>query len=196
MEKLARKKRSREEPLKKLERQREWIGRKNYTINGGNVLRDAYRLLNAVLADNSIAHVAVNKRDALVELRDRFVEDELVDLLIGTAVMNRAQDDHMSGPRSDASEISFVPVDQPCGRLVNYLGTKKEAQIELTLREACNKIIHSDQIIVETREVADTAFPPMPPIVFIFGTLGKNEWRAELDIVDYVRATVKNFGDL
>lgn len=94
-------------------------GRHNYQINSAIVLRDAYRLLCLVAAEERIAKLSYSERDPLAVLRDQFVDDELVHLLISTAEMNRAQDDLMSGPRQVTAELSFAPLVHECGSLVN-----------------------------------------------------------------------------
>ncbi|NSY51417.1 hypothetical protein [Agrobacterium tumefaciens] len=178
---------------RRVETQRPWGGRRNYTINSDTVLQDAYRLLNVVLADEAIARLATEDGDVLISLRDQFVENELIHLLIGTAVMNRSQDDHMAGPRNDADEMSFSPVTQSCGRLTNDVGGTREQEIDLNLREGCNKIIHAEHITVETQQIEDTAFPSLPATVILRGRQGRNVWVAHLNVPDYVRATIMNF---
>jgi hypothetical protein len=179
-----------------IETQAPWPGRHNYIINSDTVLRDVYRLLNVVLADEAIARLATQQGDELVSLRDQFVEDELIHLLISTAVMNRSHDDHMAGPRADRSELSFSPVDQVCGRLTNDLGGSREQEIDLNLREACNKIIHAEHITVETQLIEGAQFQSLPTTVVLRGTLGRRGWVALLNVPDYVRATFKNFRDI
>lgn len=183
-------------PAAKVETQKEWIGRHNYSLNSDTVLRDVYRLLNVVMADEAIARLAIAPGDVLVDLRDQFVEDELVHLLISTAIMNRSHDDHMDGPRNDAAELSFAPVALGCGRLVTDIGGAKEEDVELTFREACNKIIHAEHITVETHNAENVAFPFLPTTVELRGTLRKKPWLAFVDVPNYVRATLLNFRDI
>lgn len=173
-----------------------WIGRHNYIINSETVLRDLYRLLNVVLADEALARVATEDQDLLIQLRDQFVEDELVHLLISTAVMNRSHDDHMAGPRKDEHELSFRDVDRTCGRLTVTMGGKTVEDGALTLREAANKIIHAENITVETLQIDGLAFQPLPQTVILEGRLGKKEWVAVLNVPDYARASIMNFRDL
>ncbi|MBB3394248.1 hypothetical protein [Rhizobium sp. BK060] len=183
-------------PAAKVETQKAWSGRHNYSLNSDTVLRDVYRLLNVVMADEAIARLATARGDVLVDLRDQFVEDELVHLLISTAIMNRSHDDHMDGPRNDAAELSFAPVALACGRLVTDVGGTKEDDIELTFREACNKIIHAEHITVETQKAKNAAFQFLPTTVQLRGTLRKKPWVAFVDVPNYVRATLMNFRDL
>ena len=125
-----------------------WSGRRNYTLNSGTVLRDAYRLLCVVMADRAIAEFAT--KDNLVSLRSLFVEDELVHTVIQLAIMNRTQLDHMEELRCDDSELSFETIETKCGELTENDGANSDKKC-LTFREACNKIIHAEEIKVLDR---------------------------------------------
>lgn len=181
------------EPAATAEIQVPWKGRHNYQINSATVLRDAYRLLCLVMAEERIAKLSDSERDPLAELRDQFVEDELVHLLISTAIMNRAQDDHMSGPRHDAAELSFAPPEHECGSLVNNVEEASKAGVPLNFREACNKIIHADHITAEIEQIEDAAYEILPLALVLRGRHGKNAWQASLNVPEYVRGTFKNF---
>jgi len=183
-------------PVAKVETQKEWTGRHNYSLNSDTVLRDAYRLLNVVMADEAISRLATATGDVLVDLRDQFVEDELIHLLISTAIMNRSHDDHMDGPRKDTAELSFALVALACGRLVTDVGGSKEEDVELSFREACNKIIHAEHITVEVQNAENVAFPFLPMTVELRGTQRKKPWLAFVDVPNYVRATLLNFRDI
>ena len=135
-----------------VETQAPWRGRHNFVLNSETVLRDAYRLLSLVLGDQIISATCEDERDPLAQLHDQFIEDELVQLLISTAVMNRTQDEHMSGPRNDENELSFSPIVHHCGTLNANLMAEDVVTKPLTLREACNKIIHAEHITAETAE--------------------------------------------
>lgn len=177
--------------------QRAWIGRHNYVINAETVMRDAYRLLSLVLGDRALALLPPqDEHDLLVGLRDQFVEDELVHLLIGTAVMNRSHDDHMSGPRGDEDELSFAPVTLVCGTLTIETGRRGAVTEDLLLRETCNKIIHADEIRVQPEAVEGAAFPVLPHDVLLTGRAFGRSWRAVLNVPNYVRATIMNFRDI
>lgn len=175
--------------------QRAWIGRHNYVINADNVLRDVYRLLSLVMGDRAIALLPEDDHHLLVGLRDQFVEHELVHLLIGTAVMNRSHDDHMSGPRRDEDELSFAPVTLICGTLTTE-GRTGAVTEHLLLREACNKIIHADEIRVDAETVENAAFPVLPHDVILIGRAYGRPWQTVLNVPNYVLATIMNFRDI
>ena len=172
-----------------------WQGRHNYTLNPGTVLRDAYRLLCVIMADRAIAENVVDDTDSLVSLREQFVEDELVHTVIQLAVMNRTQMDHMNGPRSDPSELSFRLVDRDCGLLTENAGADG-GEVVLSFREACNKIIHAKHIVIETDDSGDWAFPVLPHTVILRGTKNRGAWEAQLNVPDFLRGTVENFDPL
>ena len=171
-----------------------WEGHHNYTFNAATVLRDLYRLIAMLMADRSIAVEADGQDDPLCTLRDRFIEDEMVHLLVGTAVLNRSQEEHMRGFREDADELAFEPLAYACGSLTPDVKTGEE--IVLSFREACNKIIHAEHITAETEEDPGYAFPVIPMALIVRGHRGDQSWQARLDVVEYVRASVKNFSDL
>ena len=169
----------------------EWIGRHNYELNSATVLRDVYRLLTMVLADDRIATAAGNAHDPLAQLRGQFVEDELIHLLIGTAVVNRLQDDHMRGPREDDADLAFQPLRHECGTL--RPNAHEEGEVPLNFREACNKIIHAVHITAETEEREGAAFRILPPTVILQGEHNGRAWIAHLNLFEYARASVRNF---
>ena len=124
-----------------------WEGRHNFQLNSATVLRDLYRLISMVVADHGIIQESEGQDDPLLRLRDQFLEDEFVHLLVGTAVTNRIQEEHMRGLRNAPGELGFRPLVHECGSL--QPDVRREGRIGLGFREACNKIIHAVQIIAE-----------------------------------------------
>lgn len=171
--------------------QPEWIGRRNFDLNSEAILRDAYRLLTTVLSDSVIAEEAADADDPLSHLRGQFVEDELVHTVVGLAVVNRLHAEHMHGPRSDPSEPSFPPMEHECGTLRPDLQSDHEQP--LRFREACNKIIHALSIEAETVPLEGHAFPVLPRTLNLYGERSGVDWEATLDVVEYIRATFRNF---
>jgi hypothetical protein len=169
-----------------------WEGRHNFQLNSATVLRDLYRLISMVVADHAILQGSEGQDDPLLRLRDQFLEDEFVHLLVGTAVTNRIQEEHMRGLRNDPGEPGFRPLVHECGSL--QPDVRRDQRIALSFREACNKIIHAIHIVAET--AGDPAHNAMPSTVTLRGSLGDAAWIAHLDIIEYVRASVRNFEDL
>jgi hypothetical protein len=54
----------------------------------------------------------------------------------------------------------------------------------LSLREACNKIIHATDI--DLYEGCDAEHAPLSRTIRLHGQHGKNEWQAELDVFEYL----------
>ena len=170
------------------------MGRHNYELNAATILRDLYRLLSMVLADASIEAEVQNDDDPVVTLRERFVEDELIHLLVGTAIPNRIQMEHMRDFRAKMGSQGFQPNTYECGFLQQHVENDDEAP--LVFHEACNKIIHAQHITAELDDIGEKAFQVLPPGLILRGTRGEKAWTARLSIVKYIRASVLNFSDL
>lgn len=153
----------------------------NFQMNADLVLRDVYRLVLLVAADAGFLGLYQNQDDPLMVLRDCFQEDEFVHGLVSIAVSNRIQLDHMGsqlGPENDC-----------CGKLQENV--LNEGFIDLNFREACNKIIHAIHIVAEV--AGDPAVNPIGTTIELRGTKNGQAWQAQLDLIEYARATVKNF---
>jgi hypothetical protein len=140
---------------------------KNFQLNSAIVLRDIYRLLSLFAGDETILNL-VEGEDPLIGLRDQFMVDEMIHLLVSTATANRIHDEHMKSLREDPSQPEFPVIDHECGSLCADVLEGEEGP--LTFREACNKIIHAIHIVPET--AGDPAENPFPGISFCGGTLG------------------------
>lgn len=55
--------------------------------------------------------------------------------------------------------------------------------VELSMYEACNKIIHADRIYFSTRKIPLTQWHYLKPQISIEGKRGKNKWVAYIDIL-------------
>lgn len=154
----------------------------NYNLNNVNVLRDLYRLLTIIGADSFIAReFAVG--DPLIDLRNKFMKDELLHLLVSTAVMNRLHEDH--------GAIDVVTTDI-CGRLIPDF--PDGPTLDLTFRDACNKIIHADDITHEVDDWAEASGAAvLPNTLALRGRYREKHWRAYLWLTRYIRESAKNF---
>lgn len=169
------------------------VNRRNYKLNSAIVLRDVYRLLSVVQADEPLVMATRSDTDEFAMLRDWFAEDEFVHLLIGTAVANRAQDDHMKSFRNDENELSFQTKTAQCGTLIRNYTDENSPTEELSFREACNKIIHAEKIMPELQQVKGAYTPFLLPEVTLYGEQNRREWKAVLDIHSYCRSSYINF---
>jgi len=87
---------------------------------------------------------------------------------------------------------AFADMKTNCGKLYpNWPRQKKKVEV-LSLREACNKIIHAETMN-EDLVVPDRARNPdyegayLRPRVYLYSGKGKQHWRAILSIVDFVK---------
>lgn len=168
-------------------------GKNNYQLNAEIVLRDIYRLACMVLADPAVmAITGENLNEPLYRLRSQFVEDELVHQLLSSAISNRTQIEHMVDHRGQMEGRGFQPDAFECGAL--QANVDKSDSVPLTFHEACHKIIHASAIVAQTS--AEPELTPMKMELTLRGKKMKSTWVAHLDLLEYVRGTILNFGDL
>lgn len=161
----------------------------NFTLNRETVLRDAYRLVTLCMADRVFAdHV---KREQLMDLRDEFIEDELVHLLISTAIANRMHDTAIRTRNGNTGTV--LKSLSNCGSHWKEVDEDDRPPEPLSLREACNKVIHTNTIIaIQTGEQRGD-FGPISYEILLSGNRGDKPWRAVLNLIEYTEATVENF---
>lgn len=145
---------------------------------------DLYRLLNQFLASPKLSEMC--KADGFLNhamyALDHFFEIEATRILLSSAVIARVIDDR-DGDLKD--------YDTTCGLLTKDLN-KPNDSIDLNLREACNKIIHARTIKYDVEvEVQGYDQRLFNPYIYYYGNLNDKEWKATLNIVDYV----KNYTD-
>lgn len=165
-------------------------GRNNFELNASIALRDVYRLFLVFAGDARIFDLtADDQQDPLRLMRDDLFVDEITHLLIGTAIANRIQLEHMDAPRSEPSDEAARVSDVGCGDLWPDVVGDKGSQ-KLSFREACNKIVHAIHIVPDCGNPAEN---PLTSDVKLRGHKGKEAWVAYLNIPQYVRASVMNF---
>ncbi|MCW1411070.1 hypothetical protein OLZ32_22115 [Rhizobium sp. 1AS11] len=160
-------------------------GRNNFELNAAIALRDVYRLFLLFAGDERIFDLAgADRKDPLRLMRNDLFVDEIIHLLIGTAIANRIQLEH-TGAADEARKIA----DAACGELQPDVLEDKGSQ-KLSFREACNKIVHAIHIVPDCGNPAEN---PLTSEVKLRGHKGKQAWVAYLNIPQYVRASVLNF---
>lgn len=160
------------------------MGRNNFELNGVLVRRDLYRLRCLVAADGALLEMATGDGDAVMALRDEFLFDEVVHLLVSIATYNRVQLDSRSSEKEPLAASGDV-----CGILEPDF--PDGGDVPLTFREACNKIIHAVHIVPET--AGDPAEHPIGDIFILRGYRDKRPWQAFLDLDRFIRCSVANF---
>jgi hypothetical protein len=86
----------------------------------------------------------------------------------------------------------FAKLKTNCGTLYPDWRKQKKKKEVLTLRQACNKIIHATEISYDL-VVPDKAHNPdyegayIRPRLYLYGELDRRRWRAVLSIVDFAK---------
>ncbi len=174
-----------------------------YVIERTEVLRKAYRLLCIFFANKEIARRSAPDDDnaPLKALERLFLEAEASRLLVEVAVAVRVLDDQMRcRPAGDAWRVEH----QRRMASVSEYAYGMFDELNLDLRQTCNKIIHSDVMEPHTKEgwephEWDSAhihgdddrsidWEHLNGYVRLAGTKGRQEWYVLLDIEVFVSA--------
>jgi hypothetical protein len=149
----------------------------------GPYLLDLYRLLCMVLADRPLAQMEEHAI-TIHRLRGEFVYPELIRVLTSTATVLRILFDHYDREFAEARI-------KPCGELFSDWPKTQQPE-HLTLREACNKIIHAakinhDEIDPDPGDNPDQIGVYLQPFLFLYGTRDGLDWRAKLSIIEFAK---------
>jgi hypothetical protein len=74
-----------------------------------------------------------------------------------------------------------------------------EGEEDMSLREACNKIIHAEKLVATFLKDGTVSrffsgeMEPMHHEMWLFGEFYGKNWKAELDVLAFLRATADNF---
>lgn len=140
------------------------------------VFLDLYRLLSIFLASRNFAELRnEHGLDPISELQEPEF-DEITRILISSAVIARIIDDR--------DDHFLSKNDTECAWLIEDL-TDEDTKIDLSLRDACNKIIHASKIRTDLEEENHKSY--FNPIIYFYGKRGNKEWKACLDIIDYAK---------
>jgi hypothetical protein len=139
------------------------------------VQRDLFTLVTIFLADKEISMMA----NAITYVREILIEEEIAARLLTTAVILRAWDDRLE-QIEEPSEAVEHRRSKTCGTLEEDLGSGRV--VGLTLREACNKIIHAERT---TFDVEGVEIRFINPVIYLYGSRRKEKWRAALNIIEY-----------
>jgi hypothetical protein len=147
--------------------------------NVSNVLLDIYRLLAIFMATEAICELEVPQsygNDPLQQFDD-FRSDEITRILLTVAATVRVIDDR------ESRLFDFLSLD--CGSLTPDVANPGES-IALTIREACNKILHARQIDCEQIPAANGRFF-LQSKIRLTGDHQRHAWHASLDVVQFCR---------
>ncbi len=152
-----------------------------YPLESDVLLLDLYRLAAIVLASRSFrteSEAPSSHHDPLGSLAAYFEEPEVFRILLAAAIWLRVQLDqgHLDAPHASAV-VGSLRTDPPAG----------PKQEDLTIREACNKIIHGKGFRIAVAETDDYEQYLAGQITFT-GTHRGSAWEATVDILAFVRA--------
>jgi len=125
--------------------------------------------------------------DPVRDLQGEFEEPEIVRLLVNIAVAARIMDER---------ENRFsAQLNLTCGQLINDCEDSDNI-VQLDLRKAYNKIIHAKKFNWDVDQLKDEGNLPYPttrfliPRMHLYGERGNQQWKATLDIADFVKHNV------
>jgi hypothetical protein len=160
------------------------LGPQGHELDPEPLALDLYRLLCMVVADRPIAKLS-ERSWALPFLQDRYRRSEITHALVSSAIALRIWLDQRDSREYDNFKTK-------CGKLYPNWPKQKNKVDNLTLREACNKIVHADDIRFDI-VVPDRAHNPdengnyLRPHIYLYGVKGNRRWRAKLSIIEFVR---------
>ncbi|MGX9430685.1 MULTISPECIES: hypothetical protein [Bradyrhizobium] len=159
--------------------------KQRHAMERGAFVLDLYRLLCMVSASRDVATHGLAS-PAIAMMQGGFFKAEVTRILISCAVGLRIWfDQSQSGPTDEQRS--------DCGKLFPNWATDPEKVEILTLREACNKIIHAIDIRFDVVAPGSTtnriheAGAYYKPQLYLYGSKGREDWRAELSLIDFAR---------
>lgn len=146
---------------------------------------DLYRLITCFYSSVTFAEFGEGvDSDSVRDLQGAFEENEIIRLLVSVATAVRIMDER---EESFSRKFKFE-----CGSLIIDLAIPN-AVIDLTIREACNKIIHARKFNWDVEQLKDEGNLPYPttrylvPTVYLYGDKDGKAWKAVLDVTKFVR---------
>ena len=157
-------------------------GREGHFPKTETAILELYRLVAIFLASKNFAALRKGDpgegHDSIYKLQE-CEEEEVTRILLVLAITARVIDDRESRV--------YELVGTNCGMLQR--DTSRSAEEELTLREACNKIIHANKVRVDMEE-DDKGQRYLNPYIYIYGQQGRAEWKATPDVIRFAKEYV------
>lgn len=157
--------------------------KEGYRPNTEHAAFELHRLLAIFLASPSFAKLRKGNGESwdAIDHLQQFEDDEITRILLSAAVTARVVDDREDG--------IFELIAGDCGILSEAKGGET-TEVPLTLREACNKIIHAKKIRFDVSET-DERQPYLNPTIYLYGTRSNGlEWKATLDVIKFAEEYV------
>jgi hypothetical protein len=145
---------------------------------------EIFRLVSAMAASRVIAGLAHDSPNEPAWPWLRKAEfPEVCRLLIGIAAIVRNSldlggDDAVQGAERRVGELSYK--DEP------------SKIVALTLREACNKVLHTSHVHPDIEEEDGAYKGSFLPLLHLYGTHGAREWKATVHIYEFAAAAWSN----
>jgi hypothetical protein len=150
----------------------------------GQVLRlDLYRLVCYFQASAYLANLSDGGDFCPWQgLRDEFQDSEIMRILLQAAVAVR----FIGAGHADNKRAQKDWLEESVGKLFKNVGDT--AFQPLPLREACNKIIHAKNIVLDSNESGNPYEHFIKPHIFCYDDFEqKTGWRAEIDLLSFVQ---------
>lgn len=163
----------------------QWPYKAGYNFEVEKVRLELYRLLNQFLAEEKLSKYTTNDSWLFhaVDIVGHFFDIETQRILIQAAVVARIKDDN-----EDDSRLKLSEFETTCGTLFENLA--EPVEVQLSLREACNKIIHALSFNYDVDNQTSTNI--VNPVIYLYGMRGRKEWKASLNIIDFVKHYINN----
>lgn len=157
---------------------------KGHQLRSPSLRADLYRLLTAFLASKNLIALS-DGRDfcPFWTARDELEQSEIVRLLVSTAIQIRILEEDFTA--SYKSQGKQVPASPSTGIWVKNLANPV-AEEPLSIREACNKIIHAERINFDRVNARHPTRSYLRPKVYLYSSAKRKVgWRAVLDVPRY-----------
>ena len=161
---------------------------RHYSISPGidslDIDAAACELLAIFMADKPTQKLLARHRfDGISRRYDDFKESRVPRLLIEIAAIYRLTSWRLEGHEREQERKRQVGV--------LFAEDAPDQMEDLNMHEACNKIIHADEIVVEVRKVRKSPRQYFKEDVRLFGSRGKQEWMAGLWIPEFCDAAIQ-----
>lgn len=157
-------------------------------ISDDDLNRELFRAACYFHASSSLSNSEdeVGRIPALQLLAEHLQESEIVTSLLNSSIRIRLLDEQLWDKSNEIRETFAWNVGSLCSP------ADATDPTDLTLREACNKILHAEDIgfyVDDTQYSSECMMPQfLEPRIALYGSRGRTAWRAEVSIDRFVEA--------
>ena len=163
-----------------------------HSLSASEMIQELFQLLSIFNGDEKTVAsfeqrmtVVSSREDPIFTLRLTAIEPMVTKLLVDTAARNRWRADSEIDANREVGRPNAN--SGPWSVQVGTIRFESEDWQALTLRESCNKIIHAEDI---QPEFSKGSLPYLTGLIRTSGRLSKRRWRTEIDLTNYVRASI------